>query len=253
MTIWAGASFSRQAGASILAGRSKGARCVAASPAGSNTRTAGVDDARLVVLNALDAARLGAEVLTRTAAVRAQRHDGCWQVELEDRTIGGVRRVLARCLVNAAGPWVEQVLADVAGVASSRRVRLVKGSHIVTRKFWEGPHAYLLQNTDRRVVFVMPYEDELALIGTTDVPVELEPKNVAVENHEVDYLLAVLRRYSSIHPPRRTSSAASPVCGRSTMTTKPTRLRSPATTSSTSPLEFPTLARLPCCRCSAAS
>jgi glycerol-3-phosphate dehydrogenase len=154
-----------------------------------------VDDARLVLLNALDAAERGAEILTRMACVAARREDGHWRVELEDRRSGGRRVVQARAVVNAAGPWVEQVLGRVAGVNSRRHVRLVKGGHIVTRKFWQGSHAYLLQNTDKRVVFVNPYEGDKALIGTTDIPVEGDPAAVRVDDAEVDYLLGVLNRY----------------------------------------------------------
>ena len=109
---------------------------------------------------------------------------GLWQVELEDRRDGSRRRVTARGLVNAAGPWVEQVLSRAVGVNSSRRVRLVKGSHLVTRKFWDGNQAYLLQNTDKRVIFVNPYEGDLALIGTTDIPVEGQPEDAAIEPAE---------------------------------------------------------------------
>jgi glycerol-3-phosphate dehydrogenase len=154
-----------------------------------------VDDARLVVLNALDARERGATILTRTALAGARRHHGEWLVELEDRRDGSRRRVRARGIVNAAGPWVEQILGRAMGVNSSRRVRLVKGSHLVTRKFWDGNQAYLLQNTDKRVIFVNPYEGDLALIGTTDIPVEGEPEDAAIDWAETDYLLGVLARY----------------------------------------------------------
>ncbi len=154
-----------------------------------------VDDARLVVLNALGARECGATILTRTALASARREGAEWLVELEDRRDGTRRRLRARGIVNAAGPWVEQVLSGAVGVNSSRRVRLVKGSHLVTRKFWEGSQAYLLQNTDKRVIFVNPYEGELALIGTTDIPVEGRPEDAVTDQGEVDYLLAVLGRY----------------------------------------------------------
>ena len=159
-----------------------------------------VDDARLVVLNALDAWTKGAEILTRTAMVGARRDAGLWEVELEDRRDASRRRVTARGLVNAAGPWVEQVLSRAVGVNSSRRVRLVKGSHLVTRKFWDGNQAYLLQNTDKRVIFVNPYEGDLALIGTTDIPVEGQPEDAAIEPAETEYLLGVLARYFADPP-----------------------------------------------------
>ena len=161
-----------------------------------------VDDARLVVLNALDARARGAEVLTRTAVAGARREGEGWAVELLDQRDGGRRGVSARCLVNAAGPWVEAVLGHVVGQNSPRKIRLVKGSHLVTRKFWEGDHAYLLQNTDKRVIFVNPCEGDLALIGTTDIPVDGEPEDAAVEEREIAYLLDVLARYF-VHPPGR--------------------------------------------------
>ena len=161
-----------------------------------------VDDARLVVLNALDARARGATILTRTALASARRDGAEWQVELEDRRDGSRHRLRAKGIVNAAGPWVEQVLGRAMGVNSSRHVRLVKGSHLVTRKFWEGNQAYLLQNTDKRVIFVNPYEGDLALIGTTDIPVEGNPEDAAIEGREIDYLLGVLARYFRAPPGR---------------------------------------------------
>ena len=153
-----------------------------------------VDDARLVVLNAIDAREKGATILTRMAAVSARRENGLWQVDLKGAE--GSRRVEARVLVNAAGPWVQDVLGRVSGVNSSRRIRLVKGSHIVVPKFWDGPQAYLFQNHDKRVIFVNPYQDNLCLIGTTDIPYEGRAEDVAIDDAEIDYLLAVVNRYS---------------------------------------------------------
>ncbi|HTN98294.1 MAG TPA: glycerol-3-phosphate dehydrogenase [Nordella sp.] len=153
-----------------------------------------VDDARLVVLNAIDARDRGATILTRMAAVSARRENGMWQVDLKGAE--GARRVAARGLVNAAGPWVQDVLGHVSGVNSTRRIRLVKGSHIVVPKFWDGPHAYLFQNDDKRVIFVNPYQDNLCLIGTTDIPYEGRAEDVAIDDGEIDYLLAVVNRYS---------------------------------------------------------
>uniref|UniRef100_UPI00262297BB glycerol-3-phosphate dehydrogenase n=1 Tax=Pelagibius sp. TaxID=1931238 RepID=UPI00262297BB len=155
-----------------------------------------VDDARLVVLNAVDAARHGAEVLTRTACVSARRDDqGAWLVSLRDMESGALREVSARAIVNAAGPWVEQVLGTVAGVNARRHVRLVKGSHIILKRWWSGDHGYVLQAHDKRLIFVNPYFDDLALVGTTDVPYGERPEDVAIDGGEVDYLLAILNRY----------------------------------------------------------
>ncbi|BBK40867.1 glycerol-3-phosphate dehydrogenase [Allostella vacuolata] len=152
-----------------------------------------VDDARLVVLNAIDAAERGAQILSRTACISARREGGLWRAELEGP--GGRRGVTARVLVNAAGPWVKDVIGRVAGLNSARNVRLVKGSHIVVPKFWDGPHAFLLQNHDRRVIFVNPYEGDLCLIGTTDIPHEGPAETVAIDAREIDYLLDVVNRY----------------------------------------------------------
>ena len=98
-------------------------------------------------------------------------------------------------MVNAAGPWATDVIGRVAGTNSKRGVRLVKGSHIVTPKFWEGPQAYLVQNTDKRVIFINPYEGDKALIGTTDIAYDGAPEAVTVDQSEVDYLLAAVNRY----------------------------------------------------------
>ena len=155
-----------------------------------------VDDARLVVLNALDANARGGRVMTRTPLVSARRDSGGWAVAL-----GGGAKARARALVNAGGPWVGDVLS-AAGANSSKNVRLVKGSHIVTRKFWPGEQAYLLQNADKRVIFVNPYAGDLALIGTTDIPFSGRAEDVAIDEDEIGYLLGVLDRYFVDAPKR---------------------------------------------------
>lgn len=154
-----------------------------------------VDDARLVVLNALDAKERGAEICPRTRCSSARREGDHWRVELTSSATGQTRSIKARALVNAAGPWVQDVLGKVAGFNSSRGIRLVKGSHIVVPKFWDGPQAYLVQNSDKRVIFINPYEDNLCLIGTTDVPYSGGADKVAVDQDEVDYLLKAVNRY----------------------------------------------------------
>ena len=154
-----------------------------------------VDDARLVVLAALDARQRGARILTRTACVGAVRTPTGWRVTLGDRRTGERREIDARVLVNAAGPWVGDVIGRVVGVNSPRRLRLVKGSHIVVPKFWPGDHAYLVQNDDRRVIFVNPYQDDLCLIGTTDIAFEGAPGDVAIEPEETRYLLRAVNRH----------------------------------------------------------
>ena len=157
-----------------------------------------VDDSRLVVLNALDAKERGADIRTRTEVVAARREATHWLVTLKDEETGRRDTVRARVLVNAAGPWVEGVLGRVSGINASRRVRLVKGSHLVVRKFWEGRHAYFLQNSDNRVIFVNPYQDDLCLIGTTDIPYDGLAEDVSVDEAEVDYLLAAVNRYMRV-------------------------------------------------------
>jgi glycerol-3-phosphate dehydrogenase len=153
-----------------------------------------VDDARLVVLNALDAAARHARIVTRTALVSARRDHGVWRVELRS-SAGKTTRLTARGIVNAAGPWVEQVITRNVGLNAAHRVRLVKGSHIVVPKFWDGPQAYLFQNDDRRVIFVNPYQDDLCLIGTTDIPYRGEADGVAAGEDEILYLLRAVNRY----------------------------------------------------------
>ena len=154
-----------------------------------------VDDARLVVLNALGAAEKGAEILTRTACISARREGDFWRVQLRNGNSGALRSVSAKVLVNAAGPWVNDILGRVTGSNSSRNVRLVKGSHIIVPKFWDGPQAYLVQNHDKRVIFINPYEHDKALIGTTDIPYAGAPESVSADETEIEYLIAVVNRY----------------------------------------------------------
>jgi glycerol-3-phosphate dehydrogenase len=154
-----------------------------------------VDDARLVILNALDAAQRGAAILTRTKCIAARRLRHVWDVRLYDTRSNTERGVQARILVNAAGPWVQQVLEHTLGVATPRRLRLVKGSHIVVPRLYTGDQAYILQNLDRRVVFVLPFEGRFSLIGTTDVPFEGEASAVHMEAVEATYLCEAVNRY----------------------------------------------------------
>ena len=154
-----------------------------------------VDDARLVVLNALDASAKGARILTRTACVSARREQGNWLIQMRSERSGEVRTVRARVLVNAAGPWVNDIIGRVVGSNSQRSVRLVKGSHIIVPKFWAGQQAYLVQNHDKRVIFINPYEGDKALIGTTDIPYDGKPEEVTADEKEIDYLITAVNRY----------------------------------------------------------
>jgi len=149
-----------------------------------------VDDARLVVLNALDAAERGAEIATRTALVAARRDGERWHAGLSDG-----RAVSAAMIVNAAGPWVAETLRERLGIESRSAVRLVKGSHIVVPRLWEGDHAYIFQNeADGRVVFALPYGARRSLIGTTDVAVS-RPEDAAITADEIAYLCAAANSY----------------------------------------------------------
>jgi len=154
-----------------------------------------VDDARLVVLNAMDAAERGAQVRTRTRLVSARREAGCWLADCEDRGTGQGLTIRARALVNAAGAWAGSLPSEALGIAPRDRLRLVKGSHLVFPRLYEGNHAYLLQSPDRRVVFAIPYEDDYTLIGTTDAPFEGDPTRVEVSDTEVDYLCQCVSRF----------------------------------------------------------
>ncbi|MFK7853868.1 MAG: glycerol-3-phosphate dehydrogenase [Granulosicoccus sp.] len=157
-----------------------------------------VDDARLVVLNALDAVEKGACVLTQTSCSSARREKGQWFVTLESGHNRQPLTISAGGLVNAAGPWVDSVIKQIDEVDAKRRVRLVKGSHIIVKKFWDGDHAYLVQNDDKRVIFINPYEQDQALIGTTDIPFDGDPADVEIDPSEVDYLVAAVNKYFEV-------------------------------------------------------
>lgn len=147
-----------------------------------------VDDARLTLANAIDAAANGATVLTRTALTSARREGDRWHATLSDG-----QRVEARALVNAAGPWVAELLGRL-GVNARAGVRLVKGSHIVVPRLYEGEHAYMLQQPDRRIVFAIPYQDDFTEIGTTDIPVE-RPEDAVIDADEIAYLCEAANRH----------------------------------------------------------
>ncbi|RXF68232.1 glycerol-3-phosphate dehydrogenase [Hansschlegelia zhihuaiae] len=147
-----------------------------------------VDDARLVVLNALDAAERGATIAPRTACVAARRSGGAWTVTLEGPQ--GRSEIRARGLVNAAGPWVTEVAHGAIGANGIKQTRLVRGSHIVTARLFEHDRAYLLQQSDGRVVFAIPFEDDFTLIGTTDVDHAGAADDAFATEAEIDYLCA---------------------------------------------------------------
>src|ERR1700756_1796265 len=154
-----------------------------------------VDDARLVVLSARDAADRGADIRTRTRATDIRQQDGIWQVTVENTLTGARSTIRARALVNAAGPWVEQVLGTGAGVNAKAKVRLVQGSHIVMKKLYEHDRAYIFQNADGRIVFTIPYQDDFTLIGTTDRDYDGDPAKVKATPEEIKYLCDAVSEY----------------------------------------------------------
>ncbi|MCB9990847.1 MAG: glycerol-3-phosphate dehydrogenase [Rhodospirillales bacterium] len=171
-----------------------------------------VDDARLVVLNAVDAAARGADIRTRTACIGLRAHpDGQnWDITMQDG-----KTATARMIVNAAGPWVRQVL-DEAKLAGSETpgVRLVKGSHIIVPRQFDGDDSYILQQPDKRIVFAIPYEQDFTLIGTTDVEYKDDPAKTEIDENEINYLCTafnhsfekqitpedIIRTYSGVRP-----------------------------------------------------
>ena len=159
-----------------------------------------VEDSRMVVLNAMDAQARGAQVYTRTRLVSARRDGSEWLATIADKT--GERTIRARGIVNAAGPWVEDVIkrtSEPGGNARGRGVRLIKGSHIVVPRLYPGDHAFMLQNPDRRIVFAIPYEGEFTLIGTTDEAWTAPPGPATIAQNEIDYLLDTVQRYFAVN------------------------------------------------------
>ncbi len=154
-----------------------------------------VDDSRLVVLNALDAAQRGAAIHTRTRFVSAAVENGAWRARCVRQSNGETLEIRSRAIVNAAGPWVEQVLKTFPGVEVDGSVRLVKGSHIVVPRLFAGKHAFMLQNPDGRIVFAIPYEQKWTLVGTTDVPFSGDPAQVRIADDEIRYLCDTINRY----------------------------------------------------------
>jgi len=155
-----------------------------------------VQDARLVVLNAMDAEAKGATVRTRTKVTSARRTDDgtLWNLVLEAED-GTETHAQARAVVNAGGPWAADIDAKVVGSNQPAQLRLVRGSHIVVRKAFEGDHAYIFQHTDGRIVFAIPYEQDFTLIGTTDVEHTDDPRAVHCTPEEQSYLLSAVNRY----------------------------------------------------------
>jgi len=161
-----------------------------------------VDDARLVVLNAEDAAARGATVLTRTKCVSAKAHEDHWVLTIKDGKTGRQRDVSARMVINAAGPWVDEVLGKAFGRNNPANVRLVQGSHIVVPKLFDHDRAYIFQNKDGRIVFAIPYQEKYTVIGTTDRDYQGDPADVKISDEEINYLCDIANEYfkKPVHP-----------------------------------------------------
>ena len=152
-----------------------------------------VDDARLVVLNARDAAIHGAQISVGTEMRGALRGANHWIITLDEG--GRQEQVAARVLINAAGPWADDTLRRAGINGQPANLRLIKGSHIVVPRLYSGPQAYILQNDDRRIIFVIPYEGKFSLIGTTDIPFAGKRENVTIDPAEIDYLCRAVSRW----------------------------------------------------------
>lgn len=153
-----------------------------------------VQDARLVVLNALDAQAHGAHILTRTCCTDATRSETGWDIKLHSRD-GQTRRLHAKTLVNATGPWGAHFLDEVAHITHQHALRLVKGSHIVVPRLYPNDYAYTFQLPDRRIIFAIPYENDYTLIGTTDIEYHADPTALAIDDDEIDYLCSAINHY----------------------------------------------------------
>ncbi|MBW7470219.1 glycerol-3-phosphate dehydrogenase [Marinobacter sp. F4218] len=154
-----------------------------------------VDDARLVVLTAKKAQQSGARIMTRTKCVKADRGANDWTVTLKDMRDGSETTVTTRTIVNATGPWVSQLFGETLSMPAPKMIRMVKGSHIVLPRLNKGTEAYILQNEDERIVFVIPYEDQFSLVGTTDVDYEGDPKQARISPEETEYLLDIVNAH----------------------------------------------------------
>jgi glycerol-3-phosphate dehydrogenase len=172
----------------------KGAPLKASLKKGFEYSDGWADDSRLTVLNAVDAASHGADIRPRTQCVALNRHANHWTATL--KTAENVRcEVDAKLLVNAAGPWVEDILGQFGGGSNRSKIRLVKGSHIVVSKMFEGDHVYIFQSTDGRVIFAIPYETDYTLIGTTDLEYDFAHGKVEITPEETTYLCAAVNEY----------------------------------------------------------
>ncbi|WP_018267273.1 glycerol-3-phosphate dehydrogenase [Methylosinus sp. LW4] len=177
-----------------LAGARFGAPLTADHRLGFSYYDCRVDDSRLVALEALDAFERGAQIRVGARLVGARRDGAQWIASVAGAD-GRLEEVRARALVNASGPFVSETLEHRLGLSSRKHVRLVKGSHIVTRKLYDGAQAYMLQRPDKRIIFAIPFEEDFTLVGTTDIPFPAAPGPVAISEEETDYLIAAVNHF----------------------------------------------------------
>lgn len=154
-----------------------------------------VDDARLVILNACQARNFGADIFTYHRCVNLEVGKDCWNLRACNLASGSERQFTARAVVNASGPWVSRFVREATGAAPKRQVRMVRGSHILVPSTYEGTQAYMLQNADGRIAFVIPYQGQFTMIGTTEAEFDGNPTGVEISEQEIDYLLDIHNRY----------------------------------------------------------
>lgn len=154
-----------------------------------------VMDSRLVVLNAMDARDRGADIRTRTKLIDARRVDGVWELTLQDRQTEKRFTVRSKILINAGGPWLDQLMEHIAHCQTKEHIRMVKGSHIIVKKMYDHDRAYIFQNPDGRIVFAIPYENDFTLIGTTDEDFHGDPDSVCISEAEISYLCEAVSEY----------------------------------------------------------
>ena len=154
-----------------------------------------VMDSRLVTLNGMDAAKKGAKICTRTQLLTATRIDGLWKLKLLDKKSGKEFDIESKVLINASGPWLDELLTHITHSATREHIRMVKGSHIIVNKLFDHERAYIFQNEDGRIIFAIPYEDSFTLIGTTDQDFHGNPDEVSISEEETDYLCKAASEY----------------------------------------------------------
>jgi len=154
-----------------------------------------VNDSRLVVLNARDAAKKGADIQTRSCCVKASRVGNLWEITTKNTETGEEKKQTARILVNASGPWIDEILRSPIGDSTAKNVRLVQGSHIVVPKMYENDHCYIFQNVDDRILFAIPYEQDFTLLGTTDRDFTGNIDNVEISDEEISYICHAASEY----------------------------------------------------------